>query len=594
MYSPTDAKALERASGTRFAGDTLQMSEAATRDVAMGNPTPTGPRSANSAGKTKAKENTIDVLKQFLATRYQSESKMLDLSRMHDDPILKGIGLEANTSASSKMFPALMKLLSEDKLEVVSISLEGNRVKDVVGISALAQTYPKLRNLSLANNDLRRYKDLDAWAGKNKLAHLSELILTGNPVREDELTKGREVEYRSEITKRFPSLKLLDGATVAQGISFGLDGAADGANGDKTGAAREKIAVRRQFYENESVQATVMEFLGKFFVAYDGDRSSLEPLYAESGVFTMSLNVSAPRKKTGGAFQGASWQAYIGASRNLTRITQIDARIARTNIGRRQIVQALQHLPKTKHDLSDATLFAVDSFTFTTSDGSPLIQVNVHGEFREKVQKQESRRSFDRTFVLGPVSAGAAAGTGAGAGAAGAGAAAGGVEIRSDLLMLRSWGGSDAWREVDPSSTTNGAAAGAPGSANGASAAQSNGAVPAGFVPSQASGVNGVHRIGAGLAPGAVAGGAATNAIAGAGTGAGAVPGAVPGAGAGAGSGVSEAQKQALLQQLQAQTGLNAQWAALCLQQMDFDLARSVRTTLELKAQNGLPPEAFA
>ena len=528
VYSPTDAKALEKASGTRFAGDTLQMSEAGTgtRDVAMGNGVPTGPR--GSAGK--AKENTIDVLKQFLATRYQSESKMLDLSHMHDDPILKGIGLEANTSASSKMFPALMKLLSEDKLDVTSVNLEGNRIKDVVGISSLAQTYPKLRNLSLANNDIRRYKDLDAWAGKNKLANLSELILSGNPVREDELAKSREVEYRSEITKRFPTLKLLDGQAVAQGISFGLDGGED-----KSAAAKDRLAVSKQFYENESVQATVMEFLGKFFVAYDGDRQSLESLYAESGVFTMSLNVSAPRKKTGGAFQGSSWQAYIGTSRNLTRITQIDARIARTNIGRRQIMQALKHLPATRHDLSDASLFSVDSFTFTTSDGAPLIQVNVHGEFREKVQKQETRRSFDRTFILGPHATG--------------------VEIRSDLLMLRSWGGSDAWREHDPSGRPSSAAVATPGGAPALAAA----------------------------AAGPSAAGAATTVSA----------NPTPPATAQNGD-VSESQKQELLRQLQAQTGLNAQWGALCLQQMHFDLAASVKTTLELKAQNGLPPEAFS
>lgn len=44
--------------------------------------------------------------------------------------------------------------------------------------------------------------------------------------------------------------------------------------------------------------------------------------------------------------------------------------------------------------------------------------------------KSDTKRSFDRTFVIG--------------------LAAGGVVIRSDLLTLRAWGGSDAWKpEVD-------------------------------------------------------------------------------------------------------------------------------------------------
>ncbi|BFZ53222.1 nuclear mRNA export, poly(A)+RNA binding protein [Savitreella phatthalungensis] len=516
VFSPQDAKILEKNSGLKFAGDVLRISQArGDSDISMAGTTSRG---GSTGGRTAAKESTIDTLKQFLATRYQPETRMLDLSRMTDDPILKSIGLEANTSASSKMFPALMKVLQDDKLDVVSINLEGNRIKDVSGISSLAQTYPKLRNLSLAHNELRRYRDLDAWAAKTKLASLSELILVGNAVREDDIAKGREVEYRSEITKRFPSLKLLDGVAVSQGISFGVP--------DEEVAAAEKsaklqIPIRREFYENESVQSTVNDFLGRFFMAYDsGDRSKLESVYAETGVFTMSLNVTAPRKKTGGAFTGSSWQAYIGTSRNLTRITQIDARIARTNIGRRQIIQALKHLPATRHDLTDASLFCVDAFTFQTSAGAPLIQVNVHGEFSERVNKQETRRSFDRTFVLGP-------------------AIDGGVEIKSDMLLLRAWGGSDAWRVSEPGT-----------------AGASNPSVPANAaIAPQINGVLNTTR---------------------------------------PADGPDLATKQSLLQQLRQRTGLNENYAALCLEQMNFDLEASVRTTEELRARNGIPPEAFA
>ncbi|ORY87606.1 hypothetical protein BCR37DRAFT_353284 [Protomyces lactucae-debilis] len=506
VHSQADAIALEKASGLRFAGHMLGMRQV-TGDGASGSP-----------AKGITPDKTIDTLKQFLATRYAPENRMLDLSRMHEDPLLLGIGLVANTSASSKMFPALMKLMSQEKMDVASVNLESNKLRDVAGISTLTQTFPKLRNLSLANNDFRKYANLDAWAGKNKLANLQELILTGNPLREEELAKNRSVEYRSEITKRFPGLKMLDGQPIAAGISFDVDGVDEVGRAD---ASRTKLPlpVIPSFYETETVQATVMEFLGSFFPAYDQDRSVLEQVYAENAVFTMSLNVNAPRKKSSGAFATSSWGPYLNKSRNLVRITALDTRIVRTNVGRSKIMQALKELPVSQHDLSDGALFSVDSWSFPTSEGHQLIEICVHGEFKEKISaKQTTRRSFDRTFVLAPNPNG-------------------GVFIKSDLFLLRGWGGSDAWRSNGPPI---------------AAAAGATGAIEP--IPATVNGAGGATE---GRPPGI------------------------------------DDKQFAILTALQQQTGLNMQYAGMCLEQYNWDLAAAVEVTNRFKASGDLPAEAF-
>lgn len=436
VRSPDEAKSLTKQSGLKFAGHQLIMTQTnSTDDIPM-----LSSQATKATRGGASKDGTIDTLKQFLITRFTAESKMLDLSRIADDPTLSNFGIVANTSTSSKLFLALMKLLTDEKMDVISVSLEGNKLRDITGITTLAQSFPKLRNLSLANNDIKRYKDLDAWSNKNKLAELQELILTGNPIREEEVAKNREIDYRSEITKRFPSLKLLDGQAIAQGISFDIGD--DSNPAASAGRVQLPAPIVGGFYENETIQATAVNFLGQFFPAYDSDRTRLTPFYADNAIFSMSVNVSAPRKKSGGAFASQAWQNYIHTSRNLTRITALDARVTRTNVGKQQIIQALKHLPVSAHDLTDASLFCVDAWSFPTSEGNVHVQICVHGEFKENAPqtKQLTKRSFDRTFILGP----AAEGQGVG-----------GVVIKSDLFVLRPWGGHDAWHPTAEAQQTS-------------------------------------------------------------------------------------------------------------------------------------------
>ena len=80
--------------------------------------------------------------------------------------------------------------------QVKTLSLANNKL---VGdhIQYMAKYLPKLQNLSLQNNNLRHWKDLDfISARKDKLVHLRELVLIGNPVRDLEYKNNRVDRYK--------------------------------------------------------------------------------------------------------------------------------------------------------------------------------------------------------------------------------------------------------------------------------------------------------------------------------------------------------------------------------------------------------------
>ena len=120
------------------------------------------------------------------------------------------------------------------------MSLANNNLTSALVISTIAHYLPNLSNLSLENNQLRVWKDIDAISQttdrRDKLMKLRELILIGNPIRDMEYQHNRIDSYKkcvaiwscdslllkpfsSHIMRRFPTLEMLDGEPLAK-ISF--------------------------------------------------------------------------------------------------------------------------------------------------------------------------------------------------------------------------------------------------------------------------------------------------------------------------------------------------------------------------------------
>jgi len=195
--------------GCRYAGSTLsinaqnvpKITSKGDEDVIMAaNPRPS------------EKSDTIKLLEQVLARRYDPNTKMLDLSRLGEDVILRQNGFFDLASTTSKMFPALM-LVADRKFDsaaekrdaVVSITLGYNNLKDTKVVSSLAATFPELKNLSLEGNLIQSWASLENW--RHKFRKLEQLVLSGNPV-------VTEDGYKEEAMRRYPMLQMLDNVVL--------------------------------------------------------------------------------------------------------------------------------------------------------------------------------------------------------------------------------------------------------------------------------------------------------------------------------------------------------------------------------------------
>jgi hypothetical protein len=246
-------------------------------------------------------------------------------------------------------------------------------------------------------------------------------------------------EYQREIAKRFPSLKMLDGnalGTLVKGIRFDID-----TSTKPTGGKVELPGKIKQGAWGEGSNEIGVGFLGAFFNLYDNDRQVLvQQCYTPTSLFSLSVDTITPHQPTHhrrGAFSGSNQPStssnlgsYIPQSRNLQRTTSSSARQTRLHHGRDQIIQAFRNLPRTRHPIDDPAAFVADGFQVQIGS-SGGIMVTVHGEFYEIGDRGgELRRSFDRTFLLGPP-----APTNPGSQCV----------VISDLLVLRPWSGRDAW-----------------------------------------------------------------------------------------------------------------------------------------------------
>ena len=413
---PEDTPKITRINHYVFAGAELKI-EAPPRKAT--------PLESNADSETP---NTIETLKSVLSRRYNVDSKFLDLSHLGSDPELVNIGMFSTTSRESKFFPALMKICdnifisAKQKEEaIVSVSLANNALTNISSVTTLSQTFPAIRNLDLSNNQLRNLASMEGW--RWKFRNLDHLILTGNPV------EAEVPMYKEEMLKWFPSLTTLD--TVQIRTPEEVKAAANG---------RLPIPILGPCFRDE---ASIGEnFVKQFFVAYDGDRASLvNGFYDAQSTFSLSVNTSAPRSPEASDYKIPGWDLYIKRSRNLTKLAHLPAQMSRLYTGTDSIKDVFSTLPATRHPdlLAEPQKWCIECHTIPglpdpagqSASGVGGLIVMVHGEFSEvdvSNAQATTTRSFDRTFVLG------------------LGAGIGGIRVACDTLVLRSYGGHDAWQ----------------------------------------------------------------------------------------------------------------------------------------------------
>lgn len=265
-----EANQLMNWNGVRFAGNALKFEILADNGGAGG-----------AAGTT----STITLLKNFLYRRYNPQARMLDLGNLRNDPDLTTNGLFSTVSTQSKMFPAMMKLASkENQMIVESVNLSNNNLRDLNMIASLAQTYPGLKNLCLANNQISRFRALEVW--KNKFKDLRELLMMNNPITSDPL-------YRSEMLRLFPKLVILDSMVLRDENKLQQ-------------IYSIPMKLQQFFFETQELGQSSIDFVTNFLNLWDTNRTQLMALYTPQSQFSVSVDSSVPSSSVPNSDQNPS------------------------------------------------------------------------------------------------------------------------------------------------------------------------------------------------------------------------------------------------------------------------------------------------
>ncbi|GAB7363824.1 hypothetical protein MBLNU230_g4390t1 [Neophaeotheca triangularis] len=373
-------------------------------------------------------QNLKEMLKALLEARYNADTKLLDLTAFGKEEILKNKSVFDKQSSTEKFFPALMAVLEKsfEKDEemyaaIESVSLSNNDLSDLNPVDKLSLTLPKLKNLDLSNNKLDKTGALIGW--RKRFRHVQHLMLTGNPLEQN------EPDYITTVMKWWPSLRMLNGVQVRT-------------EEDVTNQAKPVLPfpVRSPAFQDEGGIAET--FVRNLFAGFDADRPALAAMYYdEQSDFSYAVNTRAPTDPATDGQERTPWNDYIRDSRNLKKIQQLPARMKRRFVGTKAIADAWAHFPGTKHpDLaSEARKWMIEAHIqpgVPNNDGQAVdgFCITVHGEFNETdkstSQPTDKKRSFDRTFIIGP-------------------GGSSGVRVVSDMLVVRCFGGSDAFEPED-------------------------------------------------------------------------------------------------------------------------------------------------
>ncbi|TFK35547.1 hypothetical protein BDQ12DRAFT_725837 [Crucibulum laeve] len=391
-----------------------------------------------------SKTKPVEAWRQFVKSRWNPETRFLNLERMIDDDIVKKYNLTPPGHGGGPRDAAVIyKLAAELTPEVQTLSLAHNNLNGVQ-LTYLSKYLPRLANLSLEGNNIRQWKDLEfISARQNKMVHLRELILTGNPIRELEYKHGRGESYKQEMSRRLTSLEVLDQEAITQ-ISFDVPQPSTSAGVvQKPNATSFPYEMGPSFITGVD-GALVSNFLIRFFNAFDSTRQALLSVYAPNATFSFSANTSIPARARISGYQHhlpnqkkLEWGIWLkggdGGSRNLSRLAVgVEKGMKSLHIGGEAVMKAIGQLPATRHEIAGPPeRFCVDAFPVVCGTGMGLMVI-VHGQFTEV--GAEGIRSFDRTFILAPADEGTRARQDGWD-----------VMILSDQWTIRSYSSHEAW-----------------------------------------------------------------------------------------------------------------------------------------------------
>ncbi|KAH9926825.1 hypothetical protein B0H21DRAFT_138066 [Amylocystis lapponica] len=392
---------------------------------------------------------TVQLWKEFVRKRYNEDAKFLNLERVADDEFIRKNHMTSpfTPNGSYKEAAVIFKIAASHlPAAVQTLSLAHNTIVNGHILSRLPHYLPNLANLSLENNRLSAWKDLDYISGRRgKLENLRELVLTNNPMREMEFRNNRGDRYKSDIARRFPSLEILDSEPIAK-IGFDVPQASTSTSVSVQSAPTTFPCEMGDSFITGVESSVIGNFFARFFPLFDNQRAALLDVYHPAATFSFSANTAIPARARIEGFHSSrempnqrklEWAGWLsggqGGSRNLNRMRGgVDKMMKTLHIGNQEAVKAMADLPTTRHDVAgDPKKFCVDAWPVPQGDAMQLF-VTVHGQFTE--EPSGGIRSFDRSFVLAPAPEGSRARQ-----------TGWDVIILSDQLVVRAYSSHAAW-----------------------------------------------------------------------------------------------------------------------------------------------------
>ncbi|KAG0188439.1 nuclear mRNA export, poly(A)+RNA binding protein [Apophysomyces sp. BC1034] len=371
-----------------------------------GSPSVAAMRSGGGSGGGRGRQGGSNKLSEFLQERW--------------DPQFGYLNLEELPPTSHSITVVLARLLIEAKSlfgdTVVTVSFARNKLWSVKPTMKLMELFPNIQNVSFEDNEIAEFRQLDALA--QKLPHLVEIVLNGNPVQ----TNSDPQIYQTELRKRFPSITLLDGYPVSAGIAGTTANATPpdisspqpGVAFGSPGLSSTLLSVKQSFFDQDNSRQAAQDLLSKFFQLYDVNRSALVDLYDPQAILTVAVSRASFAQNTWG--QGLPAQ--------------------RLTYGNDNIIKRLTAFPPTIHDLTRPENFVTDAWQTAGSLSHPIMLfLTVHGEFREATGVEGARYSFDRVFLVAPSQSGSRAQ-----------AAGWHYLILSDSIIIRNYSGSTSFQ----------------------------------------------------------------------------------------------------------------------------------------------------
>jgi len=229
----------------------------------------------------------ISVLKEVLASRFDGNLQMLNLSKLHSDPRLVAEDILAVLSDPDVLKQVLSQVRANlPQLQYLSLSHNNLSLEAVKTVCSMLKGLP-LQGVNLEHNSISNLRDL-----VNSLSvfssTLGELKLVGNDCVKD---IKEETEYLKAVTKKLTALKVLDGVNIED---FFLK-----TSGQSTlGASVSNLSLGTTVLTEELVK----EFLKEFYQCLDSpDRSKLLKAYTPDANFGIDSPFIQSGKGSGGA-----------------------------------------------------------------------------------------------------------------------------------------------------------------------------------------------------------------------------------------------------------------------------------------------------